>query len=208
VDGEVRFKKLSAKLPASGLTIEKFVLTSWTVKAVDAKSGEEIYYNTTIPQKQSWATQELALQDVGRLIGAEFSQSFFLQYFDFKPKKARLRFSGLPPAAGNAILVAINGNLRVLNAAIAPQNGSDAADGSDAVIDTELSAGSDTVPDLIQQALLAPLNQKMGAACFTLASGDSAEIHIQLDAKCKSDATLNKLETAPREALMGAASIT
>ena len=30
VDGEVRFKKLSAKLAASGLTIEKFVLTSWT----------------------------------------------------------------------------------------------------------------------------------------------------------------------------------
>ena len=67
-----RFKKLSAKLPASGLTIEKFVLTSWTVKAVDVKSGEEIYYNTKKPEKQSWPTQELALEDVGRLIGAEF----------------------------------------------------------------------------------------------------------------------------------------
>ncbi len=65
VDGEVRFKRLSAKLAASGLTIEKFVITSWTVKAINTRTGEEIYHNTAIPEKQSWASQELALQDVG-----------------------------------------------------------------------------------------------------------------------------------------------
>jgi serine/threonine-protein kinase len=96
VDGEVRFKRLSAILPASGLTVEKIVLTSWTVKAIDATTGAEIFHGTAIPEKQRWATQELALQEVGRLIGAEFSQGFFLRYFNFRPKKARLRFSGVP----------------------------------------------------------------------------------------------------------------
>jgi hypothetical protein len=196
VEGEVRFKKLSAKLPASGLTIEKFVLTSWTVKAIDAKSGQEIYHNTTIPEKQSWATEELALQDVGHLIGAEFSQSFFLQYFDFKPKNTRLRFSGLPPGAANAVLDQINGNLIVLNAALG------AGAGQDIVIDAQLSAGASSLSDLVQQNLLAPLNRKMGADCFTLLAGDeTTELHIAFDSACSAPATMNRLRGAPREAL-------
>jgi len=198
VDGEVRFKKLSAKLPASGLTIEKFVITSWTVKAVDAKTGEEIYHNTAVPEKQSWATQELALQDVGRLIGEQFSQNFFLQYFDFKPKKARLRFSGLPPAVANIVLAAMNGNLVVLNATLVPQNG------SDVVIDAELSGASDTVSNLVQQALLTPLNRKIGVTCFSIAGPEAAELHIVFDAACTSAATINRLETTPDDALTGA----
>jgi eukaryotic-like serine/threonine-protein kinase len=194
VDGEVRFKKLSAKLPASGLTIEKFVLTSWTVKAIDIKTGEEIYHNTTIPDKQSWASEELAMQDVGRLIGAQFSQSFFLQYFDFKPKQAQLRFSGLPPQAANSLLAEVDGNLIVLNASLAPSAG------SDVVIDAEVSAGSSGLPTLIQQQLLTSLNKKMGQNCFTLQDGDVAsELHVDFAAGCTAD--LARLNDAPPEAL-------
>jgi serine/threonine protein kinase len=198
VDGEVRFKQLSARLAASGLTIEKVVLTSWTVKAVDMKTGEEIYHNTAIPEKQSWATEELALQDVGRLIGEEFTKSFFLQYFDFKPKKARLRFSGLPPNIAGAVLAAVDASLVVLNASPAPQ------DRGDVVIDTELSGAADSASTLVQQAILAPLNRRIGATCFTLAGADAPEIHVLFDAVCKSAATLNRLESAPAEALSGA----
>jgi hypothetical protein len=198
VDGEVRFKHLSARLPASGLTIEKVVLTSWTVKAVDAKTGEEIYHNTAIPQKQSWATEELALQDVGRLIGDEFTKSFFLQYFDFKPKKARLRISGLPPNIAGAVLAAVDASLVVLNASAAPQ------DRGDIVIDTELSGAGDSASNLVEQAILAPLNRKIGATCFTLADADASEFHILFDGACKSAATLDRLESAPAEALTGA----
>jgi eukaryotic-like serine/threonine-protein kinase len=201
VEGEVRLKKLSQKLSASGLTIERFVLTSWTVKAIDAKSGLEIYENTKMPEKRSWATQELALQDVGRLIGAELSQSLFLQYFDFKPKNTRLRFSGLPPDAANAVLDEINSNLIVLNAAL------DTGAGGDVVIDAQLSAGTSSLSDLVQQSLLAPLNKKMGANCFTLLAGDAAtELHIAFDSACTAAAAMSRLKTAPREALAAAPS--
>jgi len=198
VDGEVTFKKLSATLAASGLTIEKVVLTSWTVKAVDTKTGEEIYHNTAVPEKQSWATQELALREVGRLIGEEFTKSFFLQYFDFKPKKARLRFSGLPPNIAGAVLASVNASLVVLNASAVAQ------DHGDVVIDTELSGAADSASNLVQQAILAPLNRKIGATCFTLAGADAPEFHILFDGACKSPATLNRLESAPAEALTGA----
>jgi eukaryotic-like serine/threonine-protein kinase len=198
VDGEVRFKKISLKSPEMHLNFDKFVITSWTVKAVDLKTGEEIYHNTAVPEKQSWATEELALQDVGQLIGAQFSQTFFLQYFDFKPKKARLRFSGLPAAVANVVLAAINGNLVVLNAALVPQNG------SDVVIDAELSGGaSDTVANIVQTALLAPLNQKVGVPCFSIANTDAAELHVTFDPTCTSAATIDRLQSAPQEALTG-----
>ena len=195
VDGEVRFKKLSARLPASGLTIEKFVLTSWTVKAVDAKTGEEIYHDTAIPEKQSWATQELALRDVGRLVGAEFSNGFFLRYFDFKPKKARLRFSGVPPAAASAILAEIHASVVVLDAAEVPQAG------GDIVVDTQLSGGTDSPADVIRQALLAPLNRKLGTPCFTLAGADAQEIRVSFETACTAAAALKRLEAAPPGAL-------
>jgi serine/threonine-protein kinase len=197
VESEVHFKRLSARLPASGLTIEKFALTSWTVRAVDVKSGEEIYHNTAVPQKQSWATEELALQEVGRMVGAEFSPNFFLQYFDFKPKKARVRFSGLAPAAGESVLAAINGNLTVLNASFASQD-----TGGDFVIDAEISGSSAPLPVLVQQSLLEPLNKRLGKSCFSMLSGDPAgELHVTFDASCSS--LVGRLEGALQDAFRG-----
>ena len=81
--GEVKVKQLSAKLAASGLTITKTALTSWTVKAIDKGTGEEIYTNTKMPKNTSWATEDAALADIGKLVGDEFSKNFFLAHFSF-----------------------------------------------------------------------------------------------------------------------------
>ena len=95
-------------------------------------------------------------------------------------------------------MAAINGNLVVLNAALVPQNG------SDVVIDAELSGGaSDTVANIVQTALLTPLNQKIGVPCFSIAGTDAAELHVTFDPTCTSAATINRLESAPQEALTG-----
>jgi serine/threonine-protein kinase len=197
VESEVRVKRLSARLPASGLIIEKFALTSWTVRAIDVKSGEEIYHNTAVPQKRSWATEELALQEVGRMVGAEFSPNFFLQYFDYKPKEARVRLSGFPPAARESLLAAINGDLAVLNASFAPQNV-----GGDVVIDTEISGSSGPLPALVQERLVEPLNERLGKVCFSLLPGDPAEeLHVAFDASCGS--ILSRLEAARQDAFRG-----
>ena len=47
--GEAQVKKLSMRLAASGVVVTKYALTSWTVKCIDRATGEEIYFNTTLP---------------------------------------------------------------------------------------------------------------------------------------------------------------
>ena len=187
VNGEVHFKRLAAKLPASGIVVEKFVLTAWTINAVDTKSGQEIYHNTEAPQKQSWATQELALQDVGRLIGAEFNKNFFLQYFDFKPKAVRLKFVGVPASAAPALLLAVNSSLAVLNASAATSTNGDLA------IEAQLTAGAAPAATSVQRGILEPLNRKLGQNCFSLTGPEAPELSVAFDASCTSAAILNRL---------------
>jgi serine/threonine protein kinase len=204
IESEARFKKLSATLRASGLTIEKFVLTSWTVKATDLNTGEEIYHSTEIPEKQSWVSEELALEDVGRLIGAKFSKSFFLEYFDFKPMPVRLRFSALPPALANAVQAEIDANLLAISSAVQTRTG------SDVVIDAQLSGGPDTSMTLVRQ-LIRSLNRKAAAACFAVAEAaapnaavpadGAVELNIRFDGACASPASIERLETAPADGL-------
>jgi hypothetical protein len=196
--GEVRLKRLSATLPASGLTIVKFALTSWTVRAIDDKTGEEVYVNTKIPEKKSWASEELALQEIGQLIGAEFSRDFFLQYFDFGTKRVRVHIAGLPSASAPAVLAEANASVRILNATLA------AATPSETVIDLDLSGGSDSTGDLVEGALLNPLNRKLGQTCFSPAGGDAAELHVVYQAACATDAILTRLERYPPEAIIDA----
>ena len=66
VEGEVAVKRLSARLPASGLVVTKFGLNSWTIKAIDRETGEEIYYNTALPTGMgSWPSEEEAFKAIG-----------------------------------------------------------------------------------------------------------------------------------------------
>jgi hypothetical protein len=65
-------------------------------------TGEEIYLNTTMPKAQSWATEDQALSDIGKLVGEEFSKNFFLQHFNFGEQKVTLNICGLPDAQSRA----------------------------------------------------------------------------------------------------------
>ena len=197
VAGEAKFKKLSAKLAASGITVEKFVLTSWTVKATDKKSGEEIYYNTQIPEKTSWATEDEALRDVGRLIGEEFSKGFFLAHYHFVGQKVRLKLQGLPNKdTAQMLMHELNGLRSVL---AAKQVSSSALD---AVFDLELSGGLANPADMIQAGILGPLNRKLGRQCFNVGGATSGEIVATFEPGCSDPAVLSRLDTLPPAALI------
>jgi serine/threonine-protein kinase len=195
VTGEAKFRKLSAKLAASGITVEKFVLTSWTVKATDKRSGEEIYYNTLIPEKTSWASEDEALRDVGRLVGEEFSKGFFLAHFHFGGQKVRLRLQGLPNKDTAQLLMReLNGLRGVLSA------GPSGADAFDVV----LSGGLADPAELVQSAILRPLNHKLGRQCFTSGAASGGEMTVTLDAGCRETAVLARLASLPPAALIEA----
>lgn len=194
IQGEVKVKQLSARLAASGITITKTVLTSWTIKAIDTASGEEIYLNTINPKEQSWATEDQALAEIGKLVGDEFSKNFFLQHFNFGTQKINLNIAGLPDAKGARLLLReLRGIRQVLDAQLAADSGK---------FRLKLPEGSAT--DIIQDALLKPLNTKLGQNCFALAGASGADVNVSFSSNCAEAAVRAKLESVPPAGLLSA----
>ncbi len=190
--GEVKVKQLSAKLAASGLTITKTALTSWTIKAIDKSSGEEIYVNTTMPKSTSWPTEDAALADIGKLVGDEFSKNFFLARFNFGTQKVNLNISGLPEGAGAAILRELRGLRVVLDAR-------EAGAGKYLV---ELPEGN--AVDLIAEGVQKPLNAKLGQSCLASAGTSGQDVNLTFAAACVAEPVRGKLENSPPAGLLGA----
>jgi serine/threonine-protein kinase len=195
VQGEVKVKQLSAKLAASGITITKTIVTSWTVKAIDKATGEEIYLNTVSPKAQGrWANEDQALLDIGRLVGEEFSKGFFLQHFNFGAQKISLNIAGLPDAASAKVLLKeLRGIRQVLDTQLVADSGK---------YQLQLAEGS--APDIVQEAVIKPLNAKLGQSCFALAGASGSEVNVTFAPACSEAAVRAKLETAPPAGLLSA----
>jgi predicted Ser/Thr protein kinase len=195
IQGEVKVKLLSARLAASGITVTKTVLTSWTVKAIDRASGEEIYLNTVSPKGRSWATEDQALAEIGKLVGEEFSKNFFLQHFNFGAQTVSLNIAGLPDAASARLLLReLRGIRPVLDAQLVADSGR---------FQLRLAEGS-AATDIVQDAVLRPLNTKLGQNCFALAGATSGVINVSFSSGCAEAAIRAKLETAPPAGLLNA----
>jgi len=193
IQGEVRVKQLSARLAASGITVTKTALTSWTVKAIDKATGEEIYLNTVSPKGRSWASEDQALADIGKLVGEEFSKNFFLQHFNFGAQSVSLNVTGLPDAASARLLLKeLRGIRAVLDAQLAPDTGR---------YQLRLPEGS-AATDIVQDAVLKPLNAKLGQSCFTLGGTSGAVIEVNFSSACAEAAIRAKLETVPPAGLL------
>ena len=186
IHGEVKLKQLSTRLPASGLTITKTALTSWTLKAVEAATGEEVYLSTRLPTGQTWASEEQALADIGKLVGDEFSRDFFLQHFSFRSQKTGLTVTGLPAPAGAPMLRELRGIRAVLDAQPASEPGR---------FQLQLPEGIAT--DIVQDAIVRPLNAKLGLDCFALAGASDAEVTIAFAPGCATPEMRTKMEAGP-----------
>ncbi len=199
VTGEARIKKLSATLQASGLTVTKFTLTSWTVKATDRATGEEIYFNNTLPKGVgSWASEEEAIRAIGDKLAAEFNRDFFLQHFGVSGQKVVLKVTGLDDQkAASLFMRELIGLAPVLS--VTPRAGS----ASPRVYDLVL-AGGGPPQDVVASRILAPLNAKLGEPCFALGATAGDEVGVTLAPKCADPGVLGRFETAPPAGLYGA----
>jgi tRNA A-37 threonylcarbamoyl transferase component Bud32 len=198
VVGEAVIKKLSMRLQASGLTVTKYALTSWTVKCIDRETGEEIHYNTTLPKGVgSWASEEEALRAIGVKIADEFSRDFFLQNANVTSQPVTLTVEAMPDAASAELLAGeLLGLPDVIDATPRPPT-------KPRVYDLQL-AGSGAPSDLVANGVLKPLNAKLGEACFALAGTSGNEISVVFDQRCADAAVLSRLETNPPASLYGA----
>ena len=194
IEGEVKLKVLSAKLPASGLTITKTALTAWTIKAIDKATGEEVYLNTVNPTGKSWASEDLAMSEIGKLVGDEFSKNFFLEHFNFQAKKVNLNIAGLPDKhSARLLLRELRGFRQVLDAQLASDAGQ-----------YQLQLADGNASDLINEGVLKPLNTKLGQACFALAGSNGADVNVSFSAACSESAVRDKLDTLPPAGLQSA----
>ena len=200
VEGEVKIKRLSARLPASGLVVTKYALSSWTIKAIDRETGEEIYYNTTLPTGMgSWASEEEALNAIGARIASEFSRDFFLQHVYGTGQRVALVIEALPDAATDSTITRqLAGLPAVVN--VAPPTPSRPRS-----YDLQL-AGSGPVADIVVSGVLNPLNVQLGQACFSLGAIASGKISVVFDPRCGEPSILSRLETNPPAGLYGAPS--
>jgi serine/threonine-protein kinase len=198
VIGEAKVKKLSMRLPASGLMATKHTLTSWTVKCIDRETGEEIYYNTTLPKGVgSWASEEEALQAIGARIADEFSRDFFLQHANVTGQPVTLSVEGMPDAASEELLAReLVGLPEVIAATPRPP-------AKPRVYDLQL-AGTGAPSELVASGVLKPLNAKLGQACFALGGSSGEQVSVVFDKRCADAAVLNRLETNPPAGLYGA----
>jgi serine/threonine protein kinase len=198
VQGEARIKKLSVRLPASGLTVSKYAMTSWTVKCIDRDTGEEIYYSTTMPTGVgSWPSEEEALKAIGAGIADQFSRDFFLQHVSVTGQKLTMTVVGLPDAATEDLLTReLVGLPDVITAT--PRPGA-----SPRSYDLELAA-SGPAADALANSVLKPLNAKLGTACFSLGAVSGDQVAVAFDKRCADTAVMKRLETYPPAGLYGA----
>jgi serine/threonine-protein kinase len=189
ISGEAKFKTVSARLPASGLTVTKYVLTSLTIKCVDNHTGEEIYYNSKVPQKQSWADEDQALEEVGRIIGGEFSKEFFAEHLQAPAKTYQLQVSGLPSYdAGQLVKKEFIGLRPVLNVDFREFDKSGSS-----LYEVEFVGTRGNFGEFLQKAILVPLNQKMGQGAFTLTSAHGDVVKLEFASKMDAPAIMERL---------------
>ena len=198
IDGEVRIRKLATRLEASGIVVTKYTLASWTVKCVDRETGEEIYFNTTLPKVLgSWASEAEAMRAIGAKVADEFSRNFFLQHVTATGRKVVLIVDGLPDSAPDDVLAReLVGLSAVL--VLTPR-----ANTRPRAYDLQL-AGNGPEGDLVANRVLKPLNAKLGQACFTLGRVVGEEVSVTFDGRCADPAIVSRLETNPPAGLYGA----
>ena len=196
VRGEAKIKKLSMRLDASGVVITKYTLSSWTVKCIDRATGEEIYFNTTLPKGVgSWASEEEAIAAIGAKVADEFSRDFFLSHVSSTGRHVVIVVDGLPNDAADDVQRELVGLPTIISA---QPHASKAR-----AYDIRL-AGDGAVGDRLQSDVLAPLNAKLGDACFTLGAIAGDQVGVAFDKRCAQSTVLLRLETNPPASLYGA----
>ncbi len=198
VEGEAKIKRLSMRLPASGLVVTKYALNAWTIKCVDRATGEEIYFNTALPTGEgSWASEEEALKAIGTKIAAEFSRDFFLQHVNVTGRRVIVKVEGMPATVLDETLAR---ELVGLPAVITVVPGTPARP---RVYELQV-AGAGAAGDIVAATILKPLNAKLGQACFTVGAVAGDDVAVEFDARCNDPAVLSRLETNPPASLYGA----
>ncbi len=200
IRGEVKFKPINLKLKTSGIEINKLTITSWTVKCLNSATGEEIYFNNTIPARRSWNTEDEALAAIGKLIGEEFSREFFEQQLLQKTSLYQLEVQGLPDYDVAVLFKKELIGLRpVLNVNLRSFDNT-----AGALYEVEFSANDLDFSEILNNAILKPLNKKFGHKVFSLSSVKNLLIKVDFKSNDRPAKVVAQFEEKPPSSLVTA----
>ncbi len=177
--GKAKFDKRSITLRASGITVTKYVLTSWTVKCINNHTGEEVYFNNKVPKRKSWSSEDAALEDIGRMIGKEFSKEFFEEQLMAPSRIYQLQVLGLPDYDTGVLLKKELIGLRpVLNVDFRSFDGNGLS-----IYEMDFTGSRNNFNSIINSAVVKPLNAKFKEKAFRFmsAQGEVVKISFQSD---------------------------
>lgn len=194
VKGEAKFKAISAKLPASGLTVTKYALTSLTIRVIDAVTGEEVLHKTQVPKKQTWPDEDQAMEEVGRMVGAEMSRELFENHLSAPTRIYQLEVAGLP---GHDVAQLLRKEFLGLRAVLNADLRSFEKGGA-SFYEVEFAGGRGEFSDFLDKAILEPLNKKVGAGSFSLESAKGDAVRLAFASEMTEPALAGKFkELAP-----------
>jgi serine/threonine-protein kinase len=200
VIGEAKFKQTSITLKASGLQITKHVLTSWTVKCINNHTGEEIYFNNKVPKNKAWADEDQALEDIGKLIGEEFSKDFFESQLLKPSRRYQIQLTGLPDY-DTALLFKDEfvGLRNILNAELInfETNGL-------SQFEVECTSSSGNFAQVINSTILKPLNAKLEGPRLKMMSQHGNVVRIAIDADFQPGQIQKSMQNSPPASLANA----
>ncbi len=198
--GKVKFDVRNITLQASGINVKKTLITSWTVKCVDNHTGEEIYFNNKVPRRHSWASEDEAIQDVGKLIGSEFSRDFFEQRLMSPSKVYELRVVGLP---NYDVAVLFKKELIGLRPVLRVDFRNFTSNGI-SFYEVEFSGNNNNFAELVNNVLVKPLNAKFGEKAFQLDSVEQGVVKVSFHGNKDLDRILADFNSKPPAALADA----
>lgn len=197
VIGEAKFKQTSITLKASGIQVTKHVLTSWTVKCINNHTGEEIYFNNKVPKNKAWADEDQALEDIGKLIGDEFSKDFFESELLKPSQRYQIELTGLPDY-DTALLFKDEfvGLRNILNADLInfETNGL-----SQFEVDCTSSKGS--FAQMINSTIIKPLNAKLAGPQLKLMAQHGNVVSIAIESDIQSGSLQQSMQNNPPASL-------
>ena len=200
ITGEAKFTRIDLTLKASGLKITKYKLTSWTVSCLYTHTGEEIYFNNKVPRKKSWASEDEALEDIGRLIGKEFSKDFFEQHLSQASQIYELQVSGLPAYdVGELFKKEMIGLRPVLNVDFRNFDANGVS-----LFEIEFTGASGNFAQLINNTVVKPLNAKLQERAFRFNSIQGRVVKIGFESESSEQEVMDRFNNTPPASLANA----
>ncbi|MFN2355824.1 MAG: hypothetical protein ABR512_15045 [Desulfopila sp.] len=197
VIGEAKFKQAAVTLKASGIELTKHVLTSWTVKCINNTTGEEVYFNNKVPRKRAWADQDQALEDIGGLIGKEFSKEFFETQLVSPAQRYQIQLSGLPDYDSALLFRKEFVGLRnILSVELL-----NFESGGLSLFEVECTSGGSNFMQVLNNAILKPLNAKLEGARLKLTSFRGNVIGVSVDLGAQPKSLQRSLQSLPPASL-------